>query len=210
MSSEPRIRVLEKDRARIQVLLQGVPRVYCNALRRFALSEVPVMAIHEVVILENTSIMYDEVLSHRLGLIPLTTPVGKYNLPEECSCRSETGCPNCRVMLALDAEAKEGPRTVMSGELVSEDREVRPVSPDIPIVPLATGQKVKLEAYACLGKGSRHAKWQAATISTLVPRGEEEFVLTIESAGSLPAEEILKQALQILKKQLQQLEASLK
>lgn len=204
-----KVRVLEQSEQRVQVLLQGVPRVYCNALRRFALSEVPIMAIHEVVILENTSIMYDEVLSHRLGLIPLTTPLGKYNLPEECSCRSETGCPNCRVMLALDAEAKEGSRMVLSGELVSEDREVRPVSPDIPIVPLATGQKVKLEAYACLGRGSAHAKWQAATISTLVARGEDEYVLTIESSGSLPAPEILRQALQTLKRGLQLLEPSL-
>ena len=42
-----------------------------NALRRILLSEVPTMAIEKVGILNNTSVTPDEVLAHRLGLIPL-------------------------------------------------------------------------------------------------------------------------------------------
>ena len=66
--------------------------------------------------------------------------------------------------LTLDAEARDGTRTVYSGEVVSENPEVLPVSDKIPIVKLAKNQKLKLEAYARLGKGKTHAKWQPVSM----------------------------------------------
>ena len=124
------------------------------------------MAIDEVVIIENSSILHDEILAHRLGLIPLKTDLDSYNLPEECPCKSEFGCNLCRVTLTLQAEATDAPLTVYSGDLKSENPEIVPVSPHIPIVKLATGQKVMLEAYAKLGKGKVHAKWQPVSMCT--------------------------------------------
>jgi DNA-directed RNA polymerase subunit D len=135
-----------------------------NALRRLALAEVPCMAIEEVVMIENSSILQDEIIAHRLGLTPLRTNLDTYNLPEECQCQSEFGCSQCRVTLTLDAEAKDGTRTVYSGEIVSENPEVLPVSDKIPIVKLAKNQKLKLEAYARLGRGKTHAKWQPVSM----------------------------------------------
>jgi DNA-directed RNA polymerase subunit D len=99
-------------------------------------------------------------IAHRLGLIPLKTDLDGYNLPEECECKSEFGCAQCRVTLTLNAESPEGTRSVYSGELVSENLEVVPVTEKVPIIKLAKGQKLKLEAYARLGKGKVHAKWQ--------------------------------------------------
>jgi DNA-directed RNA polymerase subunit D len=161
------VQVLEESSDRIKVLFDGFPRVYVNALRRAAISLVHVMAIDDVVILENTSSFYDEVISHRLGMIPLKTPLDKYLLPSECDCKSALGCSKCRVLLVLDAEATDRPRDVFSAELVSEDEEVKPISPSIPILKLAQGQKIKLEAYAKLGRGKTHAKWQGASASVL-------------------------------------------
>jgi len=51
--------------------MSGVDVSFANALRRIMISEVPTMAIEIVYIDQNTSITHDEVLSHRLGLIPL-------------------------------------------------------------------------------------------------------------------------------------------
>jgi len=154
------INVLEKDETNIRLTIRGADVPLMNALRRIMLAEVPSMAIAEVVIIENSSIFRDEIVAHRLGLIPLKTDLDSYNLPEECQCQSEFGCPLCRVILTLEAESKEGTRTVYSGELVSENPGIMPVADRIPIVKLAKGQKLKLEAYARLGKGKTHAKWQ--------------------------------------------------
>lgn len=158
------IKVLEKDDRNMRLLIKEVDVPYVNALRRVIISEVPCMAIDEVVMLENSSIMQDETIAHRLGLVPLKTDLDSYNLPEDCKCQSEFGCNLCRVTLILDVEAKEGTRSVYSGELVSENKEVTPVSDTIPIAKLAKEQKLRLEAYARLGKGKNHAKWQPVSM----------------------------------------------
>lgn len=158
--------MLEKDDKNMRLLIRGVNTPFINALRRTVISEVPCMAIDDVVIIENSSVLHDEIISHRLGLIPLKTDLEGYNLPEECKCQSEFGCNLCRVTLTLDEEAKEGTRTVYSEELVSENPNIVPVSGKIPIIRLAKGQRLRLEAYARLGKGRNHAKWQPVSMCT--------------------------------------------
>ena len=159
-----KIEVLEKNDTNLRIIVKDADVPLMNALRRIALAEVPCMAIDEVVMVENSSILQDEIVSHRLGLTPLKTDLQTYNLPEDCECQSEFGCPQCRVTLTLDAESKEGTRTVYSGELVSDNPEIAPVSDKVPLIKLAKGQKLKLEAYARLGKGQKHAKWQPTVV----------------------------------------------
>jgi DNA-directed RNA polymerase subunit D len=160
------IKVLEKDETNMRLLVRGADVSFMNALRRIVTSEVPSMAIDEIVMVENSSMLQDETIAHRLGLIPLSTDLDSYNLPEECPCKSEFGCNLCRVTLALDVEAKGEARTVYSGDLVSENPNIAPVNARIPILKLAKEQKIKLEAYARLGKGKNHAKWQPVSICT--------------------------------------------
>ena len=159
-----KIEILEKTDSVFRVIVRGADVALMNALRRIALAEVPTMAIEEVVMIENSSILQDEIIAHRLGLTPLKTDLDSYNLPEECQCQSEFGCSLCRVTFTLDVEAKDGTRTVYSGELISENPNIVPVSDKVPILKLAQGQKLKLEAYARLGKGKNHAKWQPVSV----------------------------------------------
>ncbi len=147
------LKVIEKQDERITIKFNNVPRQYVNAIRRISISEVPTFAIDDVVILENSSVMHDEAVAHRLGLIPLRTDLKKFSLPDECSCKSTLGCVHCRVLLQLDAEANEKTKTITTSELISEDEFVKPVNQDIPIIVLAPGQKIKFEAYARLGFG---------------------------------------------------------
>ena len=49
----------------------GVDAAFANSIRRIMISDVPSMAIEKVFIYNNTSIIQDEILSHRLGLVPL-------------------------------------------------------------------------------------------------------------------------------------------
>lgn len=201
-----RVKVLEDSDERVAVQLEGIDRTYANAVRRFCISEVPTMAIDDVVILENSSVLYDEILAHRLGMIPLKTDLERYVLPEKCDCGNPLGCQKCRVLLVLDITAVDKPRTVYSGDLVSEDREIAPTSANIPIVKIAQSQSVKLEAYARLGRGKEHAKWQPATASVLKEgKAEKTYVLVVESSGALPAREIVLKAISLLEEKLKEL-----
>lgn len=186
------LEVVSKDSSKISVKLKDVPLQYANALRRVCLNGVPIFAIDTVDIIENSSVLPDEGLAHRLGLIPITTDLSRFNEPSQCQCQSETGCSNCKVMLVLDSGNSNTTRTVLSDELLSEDDAIKPVSGAIPVVHLAPGQKIKIECYARLGRGTEHAKWNAANISTLTDTDTENVkLLTIESTGALNPEQII-------------------
>ena len=188
----PSLEIINKDSQKISVKLKGVPLQYANALRRVCLNGVPVFAIDTVDIIENSSVLPDEGLAHRLGLIPIKTDLTRFNEPSKCDCQSESGCSNCRVMLVLDSGDSDVTRTIFSNELSSEDDSIKPTSDKISIVQLTQGQRIKVECYARLGRGTEHAKWNSANISTLTDTDKkDESVLTVESTGALSPEQIL-------------------
>jgi len=188
----PSLVIISKDERKMSIKLKGVPLQYANALRRICLNGIPIFAIDTIDIIENSSVLPDEGLAHRLGLIPIKTDLGRFNEPAKCDCKSETGCSNCKVMLVLDSGAADGPKTIFTDELTSEDDSIKPISDKIPIVQLATGQRVKMECYARLGRGREHAKWNSSNIATLVETNkEDERILTVESTGALHPEEII-------------------
>jgi DNA-directed RNA polymerase subunit D len=186
------LEVISKDDKRMSVKLRDIPLQYANALRRVCLNGIPVFAIDTVDIIENSSVMPDEGLAHRLGMIPILTDLSRFNEPARCECQSETGCANCKVMLVLDSGDSDATRVVLSNELTSEDEFIRPVADNIPIVQLAPGQRIKAECYARLGRGSEHAKWNSANVAILTETdNENERILTVESTGALKPEQII-------------------
>ncbi|MHA1230619.1 MAG: DNA-directed RNA polymerase subunit D [Candidatus Helarchaeota archaeon] len=162
------IKIIEQseDGLFLKVLIENFPKEFVNALRRIILSEVPTMAIEDVWIVKNSTPLYDEIIAHRLGLIPLETDIESYVLPEECQCGGR-GCPMCQVSLSLDKQLdtlstkpEEGDGLIVySTDLVSEDEKIKPAV-KVPIVKLLPGQSLVLEARAQLGRGMDHAKWQ--------------------------------------------------
>ena len=187
------IQVLTDDDRKISVKLKGVSSYYANALRRICLNGIPVFAIDTVDIIENSSVLPDEGIAHTLGLIPLKT---------ELDGADES---NSRVMLVLDSEATENTKVVTSAELESKDQVVKPVSNQIPIIHLAPGQRIKLEAYARLGRGTEHSKWNSANVSVLTNTDKnDEYVLTIETAGSLEPKQIVIAGIEELSKRLEE------
>jgi DNA-directed RNA polymerase subunit D len=202
------LKIIEEDEKSIKVQLEGLPLSIANAIRRFTIKEVPTMAIEEVLIIENTSAMPNEVLAHRISLIPFISDIDRYVAPEECDCGSKLGCEKCVVRYVVRAEALDEPITVYSGDIIPEDptTTVKPVSPKIPIVKLAPKQRIEIELYVRVGKGRKNAKWQAAISSLYEKDGEpNKRILSIESIGFLPARRILKEAVNILKKKIQEL-----
>ena len=148
----------------IRFLVDGVNAAFANSLRRTMVAEVPIMTVEDIFYFDNSSIVPDEVLAHRIGFVPLTTDLDNYVLPEECDCEAELGCPKCRAGLTMDIEAKDDTVTVYSGDLVPENPSIAPVSKRIPLAKLAPGQAIKFEAYAQLGQGKVHAKWSPVSM----------------------------------------------
>ena len=176
------LQIINQGEQKISVKLQGMPLQYANAIRRICLNGVPIFAIDTVDILENSSILADEGIAHRLGLIPLKTELSSI----------ETSGDSDRIMLTLDSGNATETRTIFSGEIESQDDTIKPISEKIPIVTLAPNQKIKFEAHARLGRGTEHAKWNSSNIATLTETDkDDEHILTVETTGALEPKDII-------------------
>jgi len=191
--SLPSIQILTENDKKISVKLKGVSLLYANALRRICLNGIPIFAIDTVDMIENSSVLADEGISHTLGMVPLKTE------------SNESDESNSREMLVLDSGNTEVVKTVTTAELESKDQVVKPISKQIPIVHLAPGQRIKLEAYARLGRGTEHAKWNSANVSVLTNTDkDDEHVLTVETTGSLEPKQIILSGIEELSKRLEE------
>lgn len=149
------IKTLNKDKDNLNFVIKDTDYVYVNTLRRIIISELPILAIKSVKFIKNTSALFDEIIAHRLGLLPLKTNLKTYNIPEECKCKGE-GCAKCQSNITLNSE---GPLTVYASDLKFKDPDVKSVYPKIPIVKLHKGQELEIEAVVTLGFGKDHSKY---------------------------------------------------
>ena len=196
---------MARGKNEVEFMLSGMKPRFANALRRVMIAEVPKLAIDEVEIHENTSLLYDEQLALRLALIPLKTDLSAFS-------------PDERVSLTLEAISpeREGYTIVYSKELISSDPKVEAAFENIPVVKLISvereiggiksiaRQRISLEAIARLGRGKEHAKWQPVTVCSYKDITDEEgpentLLFTVESDGSLPVDEIVVEAARIMR-----------
>ena len=156
----------------IKFVISDVPPSFVNTLRRVLLVDIPKMAIEDVEFhlgpirdssgkeFESISPLFDEIIAHRLGLIPIPSDIKLFKYRNECECKGE-GCPNCTIMYNLN---KKGPCTVYSGDLEPlGDASFKIKNDLIPIVKLDENQALLIYATTELGTGKMHAKWQTTS-----------------------------------------------
>ncbi|MDP7506613.1 MAG: DNA-directed RNA polymerase subunit D [Candidatus Woesearchaeota archaeon] len=149
-----------KDKNKESFILKNVSPEIANTIRRYVMNEVPTMAIEDVEFTQNTSLLYDEIVAHRLGLLPLSTDLKSYTLQEKCNCKG-AGCAKCTVKMTIKGK---GPCILFAGEMKSKDPKVKPLYPKTSIAKLIKKQEIELEATAMLGKGKVHTKWSPGLV----------------------------------------------
>ncbi len=130
------------------LLATGTHAEFVNAIRRTAMNAVPTLAIENISIYKNDSVLFDEYLASRLGALPL-----KLKRPLK---KGE------KIKLLLNAK---GPMSVYGKDIDSKNPDVEIVNKETPLVKLKEGQSLKLEMEAVLGTGKEHVKWQPGIIS---------------------------------------------
>ncbi|KAH9288349.1 hypothetical protein KI387_032466, partial [Taxus chinensis] len=185
----PSVKIREVKDDYMKFELRNTDPSIANALRRVMIAEVPTIAIDLVEIENNSSVLNDEFIAHRLGLIPLTSHrATQMRLSRDCdSCDGDAECEYCSVEFQLHAKC-DGEHTldVTSFDLISSNPHVLPVDVasraasesandfdpteqrGIIIVKLRRGQELKLRAIARKGIGKDHAKWSPAATVTFM------------------------------------------
>jgi DNA-directed RNA polymerase II subunit RPB3 len=172
----PAIEIIELKDVSMKFILSGVDSSMANSLRRIMIAEVPTLAIDMVEIESNSSVLHDEFIAHRLGLLPLQSQtVNDFTYQRECEC--EEFCEKCSVQFTLNVRhTRDGVHRVTTRELISNNEGVQPVVPadsgpelednGIVIVKLGKNQEVNLKCVAKKGIGKEHAKWSpVATVA---------------------------------------------
>lgn len=180
------VTIKERTDDRLEFLVNGMIVPMANALRRVMIAEVPTWAIDEVAFEINTTVLHDEIIAHRLGLIPLTSS-GNLIVDE--------------AKFALDLTAGEEPEEWYSEQLEPENPHITSAIDGIPIVKVARGQRLKLTAIAKEGTGSIHAKWSPVS-TCFFQRVPEGILFKIETTGSLDPVEVVQKAIKILTNKL--------
>ena len=166
------IEIIEMADTKAKFLLKNTSPAMANALRRTLLSDIPKMAIDKVEFLtgkiegddgkeyESITPLFEEIIAHRLGMLPVPTDLDLFVPQDQCSCGGE-GCPSCTIMYSI---RKTGPATVYSSDLQPlggpNSDKLRIVDEFIPIVELTPEQGIYVYATAIMGTARKHVKWQ--------------------------------------------------
>tara|TARA_B100000085_G_scaffold155412_1_gene141174 strand:- start:372 stop:1229 length:858 start_codon:yes stop_codon:yes gene_type:complete len=186
-----KVKLRKNEQFFAQVEFEDVNYSFVNSIRRSLVSMVPCLAIHEVDFhmgslgayvdeesgeekeYESISAMFNEIVAHRIGMLPIPTDEKTVEAFGE-SIGDDSKQPD--IMYSLH---KQGPCTVYSGDLEPVNGDTALVIPEtsVPIVKLAEGQAILVYAKAKMGTAKQHAKWQ----TVVAPRFYQAPTLTVNS-----------------------------
>ena len=224
------VRIIEKNRDEIKINIKGITPGIAAMIRRAIIAEIPTMAIEWIDFYKNDSVLPDEIIANRVGLIPLTFDENFHTLPSKCDCNGK-GCPKCQVKLYL---YKKGPGYVYSEDLKTTDERVKPLYDKIPITYLNRYficpncryisesesickncktqmneyvEELEFEAIAQLGLGKEHAKWQAGNCGYKYEN--DEFIFNIETTSAYNVERLFSKAIEVIIEKLSELKSKI-
>ncbi|OMJ90132.1 hypothetical protein SteCoe_7522 [Stentor coeruleus] len=189
------LEIIEENPDDMIIDIKGIEAPLANALRRIMISEVPTMAIEDVDLYQNTSVIPDEVLAHRLGLIPI------YAEPEKFKYKTQEDSHNGENSILFKLHVKcirlqdksIQNENVYSRDLIwsplpgQEKMHIAPVHSDILIAKLGPGQEIEAELWCEKGIGATHTKWSPVCTASyrLMPSITLSQILKGENAKAL-------------------------
>eukprot|EP00741_Cyanophora_paradoxa_P015075 tig00020848_g14546.t1 len=182
-----KVEVVSWDREVAVIDVSGIDAPIANAIRRILLSEIPTMAIEKVWMQNNTSIIPDEILAHRLGLIPIMADPRKFEMKGEEDDATEKNTivfrlqAKCTRKPGQPVGGKDDDENLIQSKVLSKDLEwiphgqqaeayasnpIKPIHDDILIAKLRPGQEIEVECHCVKGIGKTHAKWSPVATAT--------------------------------------------
>jgi DNA-directed RNA polymerase alpha subunit len=200
---KPHIRIVDDQRDYFTCELTTLNARIMNQVRRSLMTNVSTLAIDEIAINKSNTVVQDEIIAHRLGILVISSNnVDLFENNEECSCMASctnyATCRDCTAEIVLDVvNTSDVARMVTSDDLVIKDDRISLVGANVPLLILYPGQSISLCAYVRKGVGKTHSKWNPI-VSVSVSTTKTGYMLYIETNGSRGAAGLLEEAVKKL------------
>ncbi|XP_064365568.1 DNA-directed RNA polymerases I and III subunit RPAC1 isoform X3 [Dromaius novaehollandiae] len=183
-----RVDVVREEDDVLEFDMVGIDAAIANAFRRILLAEVPTMAVEKVFVYNNTSIVQDEILAHRLGLIPIRADPRLFEYRNQ---GDEEGTEIDTLQFQLKIKCSRNPQAAKESSDPNElyfnhkvyskhmtwvplgnqtdlfpDADFRPVHDDILIAQLRPGQEIDVLMHCVKGIGKKVARVANARLDT--------------------------------------------
>jgi DNA-directed RNA polymerase alpha subunit len=181
-----RVKILVDNADYLEFSVDNMDTTMANSLRRIMIADIPTWAIEKVQIYKNTTVLPDEFISHRLGLIPLTSS-------------PDIVIDTDSIEFSFNMKAKEDTIEEWTSDLLEPNSIITPAIDGIPIVKACKGQELNFNAIAVKGTGADHSKWSPVTTTThFKVIGKNKILFKVYTVGSMDPKEIVKSSINIL------------
>lgn len=173
-----KVQVIRLTKEELEFDMVGIDAAIANAFRRILLAELPTMAIEKVHIYNNTSIIQDEVLAHRLGLVPIAADPRVFEYRQAGANDAGTEEDTLEFRLKVRCTKNPAVRETSDPDQMYRDHRVTtkclewiprgnqanlgafgPVHDNILLAKLRAGQELDLRLFCVKGIGKDHAKF---------------------------------------------------
>jgi DNA-directed RNA polymerase I and III subunit RPAC1 len=167
MPTSLQVQSISSDGLTMEFDLIGTCAPIANMIRRVMMEEVPTIAPEIVEFETNTSVLQDENLASRIGLVPIDADPKMFDFPQDQDWMTN---PKVCIMFTLDVVGEYQNQPILSEKLqwkpIGSQEETfrgkeppRPVHKDIVLVKLRQGQSLRANLYCCKGTAASHSKY---------------------------------------------------
>jgi DNA-directed RNA polymerase subunit L len=206
----PSINVVEKDDNFIKLEIKNVHFSFLNSIRRILLTEIPTMTIEKVILEKNSSCMNEDMIAHRLSLLPLVCPnINRFKFQRECSCKM--GCIQCEAEFTMEVHSGDQKSGIYCSDLISKHNLCNVLTypfekNGILLLRLEPNEEVKLKAIAVKGTGSVHSKFSSVQICTFQRiESDHSHFFSLETNQNVKAIHLFFQALFVIHEKISQI-----
>lgn len=183
------IQPIEETDDSMQFVARNITVTEAAMLRRVLMNYVPTVAVDTVTIDANTTPLTDEVIAHRLGLIPVKS--GE--------------------VFRLDVRGSEKKNTVFVSDLVPVDGGEMDMQ-EAALFPIRDGEELILTCHCDVGDGNKHTKfspvscvrfkstvsYESVAAQNAAENDPTDFVFFVEGTGTMTVREVVTRALEII------------
>ena len=191
------IKIVKRTDDRLHFILEGADDIMANQLRKYIMSDIPVLAINKVTIYQNESLYLDAHVANMMTLIPIAADPDNYLFRKDCC---EGGCHKCRALFEIDITCPKGKllnvtnhtmRKISNNDAMVKRYKVLGQPAPFTIAKMSLAGRLHLQCEAELGIARSHAKWRHGPVVICLPEEGGNHLFKIESNGQLTMDKLL-------------------